>query len=73
MTRRLLASIALLIMFAIPVSVEAQQASKDPIADAMPPPAPADDDSGSPLYGYLAFGAMAGVGIMVLCRSSRRS
>ena len=72
MTRRLLAIFALLAVMALPISVEAQ-ASKDPVADAMPAPPPAEDNSGSPLYGYLAFGALAGVGVMVLCRSSRRS
>lgn len=72
MTRRLLATLALLAMFIIPATAKAQ-ASKDPIADSMPPPAAAEDNSGSSLYGYLAFGALGGVGIMILCRSSRRS
>lgn len=33
----------------------------------------ADEGGGSPIYGYLAFAALAGIFLMVLCKSSRRS
>ena len=72
MIRRLLAVFALLVACAVPASVEAQ-GSKDPVADSMPPAPPGEDNSGSSIYGYLAFGALAGLSIMLLCKSSRRS
>jgi len=67
MTRRLLAILALFAALTLPMSVQAQPET--------PPAAqpPVDENGGSPIYGYLAFAALGGLSLMILCRSSRRT
>jgi hypothetical protein len=63
MIRRLFAATALLAALAAPATLHAQEA----------PTVVAEESVGNPLWGYLAFGALAGLGLMILCRSSRRT
>ena len=72
MIRRLLAVIAMIGAMSASATALAQ-ASKDPVADSMPAPPPAEGSGGSPIYGYLAFGALGGLTLAIICRSSRRS
>lgn len=65
MIRRLFAATVLLAALAAPATVLAQ-------AEA-PAAAASDEGGGSPIWGYLAFGALGGLALMILCRSSRRT
>lgn len=68
MIRRLVLATAMVgVLFVSPAAL----AQKDD-GGAPAPPAEATS-SGDPLYGYLAFGALAGLFLFNLCRSSRRS
>ena len=64
MIRRLLAATALLAALATPATSYAQGDEPVPVAG---------EDAGSPIWGYLAFGALGGLALMILCKSSRRS
>ena len=65
MIRRLFAATVLLAALAAPATLLAQ--AEAPIV------AGADEGGGSPIWGYLAFGALGGLALMILCRSSRRT
>ena len=66
MIRRLLAIVVLFVALAVPMTLQAQ-----PEAPVATPPV--DENGGSPIYGYLAFAALGGLSLMILCRSSRRT
>ena len=66
MIRRLFAATVLLAALAAPATVLAQ-------AEAPAAAAAADEGGGSPIWGYLAFGALGGLALMILCKSSRRT
>lgn len=63
MIRRLFGIAALTLMLGVPMSALAQETT----------PAAGAESSGSPIYGYLAFAALGGLTLAILCRSSRRS
>ncbi len=65
MIRRLFAATVLLAALAAPATVLAQ--AEAPVAPA------SDEGGGSPIWGYLAFGALGGLALMILCKSSRRT
>jgi len=63
MIRRLLAPVCLFGALLAPATLLAQE-EVAPVAE---------DSGGSPIYGYLAFGALGGLTLAIICRSSRRS
>ena len=66
MIRRLFAATVLLAALAAPATVLAQ-------AEAPVVAAASDEGGCSPIWGYLAFGALVGLALMILFRSSRRT
>ena len=70
MTRRLLSILVVFAALILPMTVNAQTETPPP---PTPPAAPPDENGGSAIYGYLAFAALGGLSLMVLCRSSRRT
>jgi hypothetical protein len=41
-------------------------------ADFQQAPAPSQDSETDPLYGYMAFGVIAGLAVFIVCKSARR-
>lgn len=74
MTRllRFLTVTVLLIGLAAPTAM-AQKSVNPNEAGFAPAPVAEESNEGDPLYGYLAFGFLAGITLFALCRSSRRS
>ncbi len=76
MTRifRLLSVPILLVGLVSPLVAQEDKKSQNPNDAQFGPQTPVEvPDEGTALYGYLAFGFLAGVTMFALCRSSRRS